>query len=583
MVNLNLVISILFWLPVTAVILYNLVWDLRFYQRNNFSLKHIYHSIRWDFETSHRSQYKLIIKLLLFVAIITFLLNPLSVWPAFAILGLYILWCSEMFIVIEKIYLKKIPYVQMNWRAVTVVLLTVGFLSIFPILFTLSILQSPSTAPVITSIAELLPTETVLGVQTPSIYLYLIFSTLLALTYDLTSAAIVLAMVIVTKPLAWLERRIKRLKAKNKLLLYPNLIIVGITGSTGKTTTKQILEHILGNKFKVVSTPYSQVNELALLDTIINYVNHDTEILIIEMNAYRTGDIAKLCKIAQPHISILTGVDESHIGMFGSLEKTLAVKAEILKGTRTNGTVILNGDDENVRELISKYDLKEIVVYTKAEVGDTLANNNLTLNYYHAHHIHHDKDKDLEMGINSGLGSFELKLQDAPKFLVIPTLCAMAAAGELGVSANDIISAVETYKHPSTFVETILGDGSAVLWVDDRPQNFRSFKQAMEYILKNDTPETKIVLVTNGLKQLGKYKSDVYKDLVEAINSNVDALITTDSHLAKASKKNNFRTRINLLNGIEDIIYAARHEIEPDTKIMLLGDLDLKIVEELSV
>lgn len=582
MVNLSLIISVLFWIPVTIVIIYNLVWDLRFYQRNNFSLRNIYHSIRWDFETSHRSQYKLVIKLLFLVAIVTFLFNPLNIWPAFAVAGIYIIWTSEMFLVAEKIYLRKFPYVQMDWRAIAIALLTVGILSLLPILLTVGISGSPATAPVITSIIDLLPSETVTGIQAPNIYIYLIFSTLLALAYDLTSAAIVLVVVVLTKPMNWLARRLQLMKALNKLSLYPNLIVIGITGSTGKTTTRSVLEHILANKFRVVSTPYSEVNEAALLDTIINHVHHDTEILIVEMNAYRQGDITRLCKITSPNISILTGIDESHIGIFGSLEKTLAAKAEILENTKPNGTVILNADDTNVRELISKYDLKEILVYTKSDADALRDHNDLTLNYYHAHHIHHEGNKDLVMEIASGLGNFELEMKDTPKYLVTPTLCAIAASAEVGAQLGEIISQLNSYAHPNTFVETVMGDGHALLWVDDRPQNFRSFKRAMEYIVQNDDPQTKIVLVTNGIKQLGKYKSDVYKDVATHIHSNVDILITTDSKLAKTAKTDNYRTQIKLLNNIDDMIYSARQEIEPNTVIMLLGDIDDRVAEELS-
>lgn len=125
----------------------------------------------------------------------------------------------------------------------------------------------------------------------------------------------------------------------------PELIVIGITGSQGKTTTKDLLAAILKLDGETVATQASFNNELGLPMTLLNCTSR-TKYCILEMGARHQGDIASLCRIAEPDIGVVLKVGSAHIGEFGSRENIAKTKAELVHNLRKNGTAILGRYDE---------------------------------------------------------------------------------------------------------------------------------------------------------------------------------------------------------------------------------------------
>ncbi len=144
-------------------------------------------------------------------------------------------------------------------------------------------------------------------------------------------------------------------RAKRKLKKFQNLKIIGITGSYGKTTMKEVLAAVLEVKFKVLKTPDSVNTEVGIGRLILKELTAQTEIFIVEMGAYRRGDIKTLCELARPDIAILTGINEAHLERFGSIENTVGAKFEIVENSAPDALVVLNRDDERVRENYKKF------------------------------------------------------------------------------------------------------------------------------------------------------------------------------------------------------------------------------------
>src|SRR3989338_2907597 len=139
-------------------------------------------------------------------------------------------------------------------------------------------------------------------------------------------------------------------RAKTKLEQFPKLKIIGITGSYGKTTMKEVLATILGEKFKVLKTPENINTPVGIARLIISELNPKIEIFVLEMGAYHRGDIRVLCEIAQPDVAILTGINEAHLERFGSLENTIKAKFEIVENAKPEALIVLNNDDTLVHE-----------------------------------------------------------------------------------------------------------------------------------------------------------------------------------------------------------------------------------------
>ena len=120
--------------------------------------------------------------------------------------------------------------------------------------------------------------------------------------------------------------------------------VVGITGSTGKTTTKDFLNAVLGSKLRVVSTESNRNNEIGVPLTVLR-ASVDSDVLIIEMGMRGEGQITELAAIASPTIGLVTNIGTSHIELLGSQEAIASAKAELIRSLPDDGAAFLNGDD----------------------------------------------------------------------------------------------------------------------------------------------------------------------------------------------------------------------------------------------
>lgn len=135
----------------------------------------------------------------------------------------------------------------------------------------------------------------------------------------------------------------KKLREKIK-----NIPLIAITGSVGKTTTKDLVYAVLSSKYKTLKTKGNFNNNIGMPLTLINYTNE--EMIILEMGMNHLGEISFLSSIAKPNTSIIINVGHSHIGNLGSRENILKAKMEILDGMNNEGTLLINGDNDMLQK-----------------------------------------------------------------------------------------------------------------------------------------------------------------------------------------------------------------------------------------
>lgn len=109
-------------------------------------------------------------------------------------------------------------------------------------------------------------------------------------------------------------------------------LVIGITGSYGKSSTKELLAHVLSLKFKVAKTPKNINSEIGVAQTVLK-LKGDEEVFIVEMGAYKRGEIKAICEMVKPKIGIITGIGDQHLGLFGSLENLKKAKYELVDVT----------------------------------------------------------------------------------------------------------------------------------------------------------------------------------------------------------------------------------------------------------
>lgn len=139
--------------------------------------------------------------------------------------------------------------------------------------------------------------------------------------------------------------------AQNKIDTFPNVTVIGITGSFGKTSTKFILNSILSYYFNTLMTPNSFNTKMGVTKIVRNELRPSHEIFIAEMGAKQEGDIREICNLVHPKIGILTAIGEQHLETFQSLNTIKRTKSELIESLPDDGTAILNGDDANVCNL----------------------------------------------------------------------------------------------------------------------------------------------------------------------------------------------------------------------------------------
>ncbi len=151
---------------------------------------------------------------------------------------------------------------------------------------------------------------------------------------------------VINKPINKLEYLYYLNKAKNKLKQMSDLKVVGITGSYGKTSSKNILADILNIKYNALPTPKSLNTPLGLMITINNHLDKFNDIFIAEMGAYVRGEIKGMCSFVKPKYGILTNIGTAHLETFGSQENIAKGKFELIEALPYDGLAVLNKDDK---------------------------------------------------------------------------------------------------------------------------------------------------------------------------------------------------------------------------------------------
>jgi UDP-N-acetylmuramoyl-tripeptide--D-alanyl-D-alanine ligase len=205
---------------------------------------------------------------------------------------------------------------------------------------------------------------------------------------------------------------------------------LGITGSTGKTCTKDFTAAALGATLSVAASPESFNNEIGLPLTILS-VSPGTQAVVCEMGARGIGHIRALCEVARPSIGIVTNVGPAHLELFGSLENIVIAKGELVEALPSDGTAVLNGDDP----LVSDFDKRtaaSVLRFGLERSADVSAE---------------DVEVDGETGraafhLRTPWGAADVRLSVPGEQMVPDALAAAAAAGALGVEPEAAAAAL---------------------------------------------------------------------------------------------------------------------------------------------
>ncbi|WP_026460861.1 UDP-N-acetylmuramoyl-tripeptide--D-alanyl-D-alanine ligase [Schaalia suimastitidis] len=239
----------------------------------------------------------------------------------------------------------------------------------------------------------------------------------------------------------------------------PTLRVVAVTGSAGKTTTKDLLYQLLGTRWQTVAPKLSFNNEVGLPVTVLK-ADADTQILVLEMGASGSGHIRYLTDIAPPDIAIELMVGHAHMGGFGSVEGVARAKAELVQGLRSGGLAVLNYDDDQVRAMAADAP-GDIIYFSPTGAHEAMVR---------AVDIDVDAHGRAQFTLCIGEEQAPVSLRLVGRHHVANACAAAGAAHAVGMTCADIAAALSQAKaqSPHRMAVTELDiDGKAVTLIDD--------------------------------------------------------------------------------------------------------------------
>ena len=296
----------------------------------------------------------------------------------------------------------------------------------------------------------------------------------------------------------------------------PNLIVIGVTGSYGKTSTKNVLYTMLSKDFNVLMTPESFNTKMGLTRTIREHLKPTHQILIAEMGAKEVGDIKELCEFVHPTYGVITSIGPAHLDTFKSFENIISTKGELFKYLKPGGTAFVNLDDENIRNIVLREDVHAI----KYSVSGALE---LSPDYYIEATTIGSNGSSFTLVQNKTGKKIRLSTKLLGKHNLANVLAGLSIAISLGVSFDRLGAMTADLKPVTHRLSTRRVNDQYTVLDDAFNSNPIGSKMALE-VLKNFEGNKKIIM-TPGMIELGDQAYTLNKLFGEAIADACDYVI----------------------------------------------------------
>lgn len=390
------------------------------------------------------------------------------------------------------------------------------------------------------------------------VYEYLLLGLLTYLNYF-----VVMVANVINKPIEKCVYLYYRLKAKSKLKRM-NIPVVGITGSYGKTSSKNIINDILNIKLNSFASPKSFNTPYGLINSINNYLDKFNDIFIAEMGAFKIGDIKQNCKIVKPKYGIITTIGEAHLESFGSRENIMKGKFELIESLPSDGLAILNGDDKYQLKYKIKNDCRVLWIGIDNKDVDLYATNiKLSSN-----------GTSFDCVFKGDKTKYKFNTKLLGKHNVYNILSGILLGHELGLSISELQRGVNSVKAIEHRLE-LKKYGNINIIDDAYNSNPVGSKMAVEVL---GLMEGTKIIVTPGMIELGDKQYELNYKFGEYISKVCDYVILIGKKQTKPIYdgliKNKFDDRkIFILNDVRDAFPLMNRLASDSTYVLLENDL----------
>lgn len=289
--------------------------------------------------------------------------------------------------------------------------------------------------------------------------------------------------------------------------------VIAITGSCGKTTTKAMLASILNGIGHTLAPESSFNNDIGVPLTLLR-LNSNHQYAVIEMGANHRGEIANLCQIARPTVSVITNVGPAHLEGFGSIEGVAEAKGEIYQGLDPEkGIAIINADERFVTKWQASLYNQKIITFGLLKNADFIAKE-----------IKLSDEGYAEFNLISPLGTKKIKLPIMGVHNVMNALAAAAAAYSVGASLEVIAAGLENVSAVSKRLNKYISSKGAVIIDDTYNANPLSVTAALELLSQANGGK---IFVFGDMAELGEYAEEMHKQIgIQARELGIEKLYT---------------------------------------------------------
>lgn len=297
--------------------------------------------------------------------------------------------------------------------------------------------------------------------------------------------------------------------AHYKRSLY-DIPVVAITGSVGKTSTKEMIASVLSTKYNVLKTEGNLNNQIGLPLTLLQLKNHTA--VVVELGIGFPGEMDKIARSAMPTIAVVTNIGTPHIGDIGSREKILEEKLKVRNYLTQNGKLILNNDndllhkyyEENKNDDILPYGITEYSLLHPRDIVTTTENSSYSIT------------------INNV--DYNITIPTPGKHFVYNSLAAILVGMELGISVEDIIKGIENFKLTKGRMEIHHKKSGTIIINDAYNSSTGAIKAALEYLKEYSTRRK--IAVMGDMLDLGEYSKVLHeRTAYEAVKNGIDILV----------------------------------------------------------
>ena len=301
-----------------------------------------------------------------------------------------------------------------------------------------------------------------------------------------------------------------------------NIPVIAITGSVGKTTTKDMIATVLAKKYKVLKTQGNFNSDIGAPLTILG-LNTEHEIAVIEMGMDRAGQIDTISSIVRPSIAVITNIGVAHIEYLGSRENILKAKCEVFNNLNIEGTAILNADDDMLIKVENDFNK---IWYSRNANSDIQAKE-VFVDY---------KEGTVVAKIAIQNEEYKLEIPGLSEHLVYAAMSAIAVGMKCNMNIEEILEGIKNYKATKMRMDIYKLDSNSLLIDDTYNANPDSMKSLINTVSKANVSNK--IMILGDMFELGENSLKLHMDVLEyALESNIDKIVVTGENMNKAAKR----------------------------------------------